>query len=104
PVKTLTARRHPCLPGCDESFKRALEIGISPGACIQEILLPGCLEPILVPAHIKRVGAHRDEVDEIGRIDAAEEGLAFDKPLIQDPGEGCMPDTAVRSSIGHELL
>src|SRR5262245_46631682 len=104
PVNALAARWHPCLQGRHEDFIGTLETRIPACAGVEQILAPRCLEPILVPAHVKRIRAHRDEVDEVRRSDAAEERLPFNKPLIQDPAKRRMPDTVVRSSIGHELL
>ena len=61
---TLAARRQPRLQGCDEGFNFAVEIGTTG---IQQILLPRRPEPILVPADVKRIGTHRDGMDEVVR-------------------------------------
>src|SRR5262249_36281935 len=46
----------------------------------------------------------RDGMDEVDRIDAGEERLTFEKPLIHDANQRRVPGAAVRSSIGHELI
>ena len=100
---TLAARGHPCLQSRHECLIGALEIcSQHPG--IEQILLPRGLKPLLIPAHVERISAHRDGVNKIRPVDITKERGALDSLLAQNAGRRRMPDAAVGPSVGDKLF